>query len=209
MADERTCTDATFLAQFEGFELLPHAARLLAHGRPVAVDVIAASVGIPGPEVELLLRGQPGTEWDEYGRLVGFGLTQRPTAHRFMLSRRTLYTWCATDTLFFPAVLGAHAVVESTCPGTGQPIRIEMAPNAVLSVKPQDAVVSQFHLSGLVADIRSDVCNHGHFFATTEAAGGWAGEHPNGRVLAVDEAFKRCWHGCKELGWLAPDGTVP
>lgn len=32
----------------------------------------------------------PGTDWDENGDVVGFGLTQRPTAHRFIVSGRTL-----------------------------------------------------------------------------------------------------------------------
>jgi class 3 adenylate cyclase len=29
---------------------------------------------------------------------------------------RRLYTWCAADTLLFPAILGCRAHVESTCP---------------------------------------------------------------------------------------------
>ena len=75
--------------------------RLVAQGRPVALDRIAAASGVPVEEVESWLRAQPGTDWDDEGRLLGFGLTQRPTPHRYIVDGRVLYTFCAGDTLIF------------------------------------------------------------------------------------------------------------
>ena len=39
-------------------------------------------------------------------------------SHRFEVAGRTLYTWCAWDSLFLPQILGQEAEVESTCPLT-------------------------------------------------------------------------------------------
>jgi alkylmercury lyase len=93
----------------------------------------------------------------------------RPTSHRFTVTGRTLYAWCAGDALMFPVVLGRPGVVESACPRTGQPIRIDLAPDAVERLDPPTAVVSAVRPIGLT-DLRSSVFRHGHFFASRAAA---------------------------------------
>lgn len=201
MTADRRGSDAAFLETFEGCELLPHIVRLLAEGAPVRVHEIAAAAGIPEDDVERVLRHQPGTDWADDGRLVGFGLTLRPTAHHFTTAGRTLYTWCASDTLYFSIVLGLPALVESTCPATGQAIRVDLEPGAVAAVSPAEAVVSQRCCTELVGDIRTEFCNHGHFFSSPAAAASWLAEHPDGEVLDVAEAFGRCQTTCHELGW--------
>jgi alkylmercury lyase len=190
MAEQRTCTDPGFFRRFPGSELMPHAIRLLAAGAPVQLEQIATAAGVRVDEVEALLRGQPGTDWDEQGRLLGFGLTQRPTAHRLIVSGRDLYTWCAMDTLLFPLILEERAIAQSRCPATGRQIRVEVAPEAVLSVDPEQTVVSEVGARE-VTDVRGEVCDHGHFFASAQAASQWAGDHANGRVLAVRDAFEQ------------------
>jgi len=69
-------------------------------------------------------------------------------------------------------------------------VRIEVTPEAVLSVDPEDAVVSRVGAEN-AHDVRGQVCDHGHFFASAQAASQWAGEHVSGRVLPVREAFER------------------
>lgn len=208
MTQYHACSDAAFISSVEGFEVLPHLVRLLARGVPVSVEELAASAGVPEDQVVRLLRSQAGTEWDDQGRLVGFGLTPRPTQHRYTFGGLTLYTWCASDTLLFTPILGTSAVAESTCPATGLSIRLELAPDAVISVDPPETVVTQRHRSDLIADLRADVCDHGHFFASPQAATGWVAEHPEGRVLPVAEAFDKCRRACEELGWTAPGVTA-
>jgi alkylmercury lyase len=207
MTEYHACSDATFIASVEGFEALPHLLRLLARGTPVRIDEIAALAERPKAEVERLLRSQPGTEWDDEGDVVGFGLTTRPTQNRYVVAGRTFYTWCASDTLMFTAILGKPAVAESTCPISGEAIRVELRPDVVVSVQPPDAVVSQRHRSELIADLRAEVCDHGHFFASPTAASGWAAAHPEGKVLSVAEAFEHGRQACAELGWL-PEVTL-
>jgi alkylmercury lyase len=190
VADQPTCTEPGFFRRFPGGELVPYVIRLLAVGEPVSLEAIASEAGVARAEVEAMLLGQPGTDWDDQGRLVGFGLTRRPTAHRLLLSGRQFYTWCAMDTLLFPLMLDEPAVAESRCPATGRAIRVELQPQAVVSVDPKDAVVSRIG-PGRVSDIRAEVCDHGHFFASSEAAREWVDLHPDGIVGPVRDAFDR------------------
>jgi alkylmercury lyase len=208
MTEHHACSDAAFISSVEGFGAFPHLVRLLARGTPVGIDELAALAGRPEDEVDRLVRSQPGTDWDEQGRLVGFGLTLRPTQHRYIVGGRTLYTWCATDTLLFTQIIGEPASAESTCPSTGIPISLDLRKRAVVSVEPADAVVTQRHRGELVADLRAEVCDHGHFFASPAAASDWATEHPEGQVLPVAEAFEQCRQTCQELGWLAPGAAA-
>lgn len=204
MTEPYVCNDAAFISSFEGYRALPQLLRLIAQGEAVDVPKLTDLDGQSGADLHHILRAQPGTEWDDQGRLVGFGLTPRPTPYRFLVGGRTLYTWCASDTLFFTVMLGAETVAESTCPATGVPIRLEITPDGVRSVTPPDAVVSQRHRDDLVGNLRSDVRDHGHFFASAAAAQGWLAEHPDGRMLSIADAFDECRASCEELGWVAP-----
>jgi alkylmercury lyase len=207
MTEPPACRDAELISSFEGSPAVPTILRLIARGRPVDLAELAAEPGQLAPDLERALRAQPGTEWDDDGRLVGFGLSLRPTAHRYLVGGHTLYTWCATDALLFTVILGTDAVAESTCPATGQAIELEITPNAVTSVSPPAAVVSQRHRGDLAANLRADVCEHGHFFASAAAASAWVAAHPDGVILSVTDAFDSARAACEQLGWLVPGTT--
>ncbi|MGH9122421.1 MAG: organomercurial lyase, partial [Acidimicrobiales bacterium] len=191
MTERASCSDAAFISSVEGFDAFPHIVRLIARGQPVDIDELASLVRRSPAEVERSLRAQSGTEWDADGHLVGFGLSLGPTEHRFTVAGRTLHTWCATDTLLFTIILGAATVAESMCPTTDQPIRVDLSPDAPVSVAPPEAVVSQRHGRELAGGLRTEVCDHGHFYASAAAAGSWAAAHPEGEVLSVADAFDR------------------
>lgn len=196
------CADAGFIASVDGHDAIPTLIRLLARGAPLDLDTIAAATGRDASQVTRLLREQPGTDWDDDGRLVGFGLTQRETPHRYRVDGRDLFTWCAGDTLLFTAILGQHARVASTCPATGTPIRLDLHPNGTLVAEPAATVLTQRLDPSLVGDLRAQVCDHGHFYASRDAAAGWADTHPDGQVLNVAEAFTRAQQTIATLGWL-------
>jgi alkylmercury lyase len=162
---------------------------LLATGQPVTVDQLAATTRRRVDDVRQALAAMPDTEYDEHGRVVGSGLTQRPTPHQFEVAGRRLYTWCALDTLIFPAVLDATARIESPCHATGVPIRLTVDPTGVRDLDPATAVVSIVTPDDTTA-VRSAFCNHVHFFATPDAAQGWLTEHPGMSVLPVAEAYQ-------------------
>ena len=128
-------------------------------------------------------------EYDDEGRLVGLGLTLRPTEHRFLIEGRELYTWCALDTLIFPGILGVRAEVKSACHATGSPIQFEVGPEGVRRLDPESAMVSLV-VPGDMASIRGSFCRQVHFFASQDAARAWIGEHPGGSVVSVAEAHR-------------------
>ncbi|MBO0880113.1 MAG: organomercurial lyase MerB [Mycobacterium sp.] len=200
MTDDLRTSLGTFLRQNNMPDVIAPLIRLVATGRPVELAELAEESGLPVDGLMSWLRAQPGTDWDEHGRLLGFGLTQCPTRHRFTVQGRELFTFCAADTLLFAPILGSTAHVESTCPKTGQPIRIDLAPDRVLAVDPAAAVVSQVALCP-TADIRASICDHGHFFASAEAAGSWRRAHPGGQVLPVREFFGIALTTGREMRW--------
>jgi alkylmercury lyase len=106
------------------------------------------------------------------------------------------------DTLLFPLLLGERAIVESRCPETGRTIRIVVEPEAVVSVDPEHAVVSRIG-PARVSDLRAEVCDHGHFFASAAAAHEWADRHPDGLVGPVREAFEHA-----RRTWLAEAASI-
>lgn len=163
--------------------------RLLAEGEPVSVEDLAHAIGRSIGQVRQTLAALPDVEIDHQGRVVGYGLTLLPTPHRFEVDGRRLYTWCALDTLVFPALLGRTARIESPCHGTGTPVRVTVGPIGVTSVDPATAIVS-IVVPGKPDSIRGAFCDHVHFFASTQAAQGWHDEHPAGTVHTVAEAFR-------------------
>lgn len=163
--------------------------QLLAQGQPVTTDQLADAAASTVDQVRNALADRPDTEYDEQGRIVGSGLTLRPTPHRFEIDGRQLYTWCALDTLIFPAVLGRTAHVTSPCRGTGQPVYLTIGTDGITSVEPTTAVVS-IVTPDTPASIRAAFCNHVHFFATRAAAGPWLAENPSATIISVADAYQ-------------------
>jgi alkylmercury lyase len=181
--------------------IMPSAYRLLAEGQPVPLDRIAATISRPVAEVEAALRRQPGTDWDERGRLVGFGVTLRPTPHRLTFDDgRTVFTWCASDSLVVPAIVGRPVTLESPCAATGRPIRVRVTPERVESVDPPTAVVSMVR-PDRVDDIRGEVCSLGSFAVSEDAAAEWLAAHPEGMVHSVSEDFRLHREVAERFGW--------
>lgn len=162
--------------------------RLLANGEPVEISALAREAGLAGDQVRDRLNAVPDTEYDDAGRIVGQGLTLRPTAHRFIVDGLVLYTWCALDTLIFPTLLDRSARIESTSPGSGRTIRVTVGPTGVTAVEPTEAVVSLVNPEDITS-IRSSFCNQVHYFASAEDARPWLEAHSDGELLAVADAF--------------------
>lgn len=191
MCDEtETLTDrlATQESGLETWLWLP-LLRLLALGDPVGVADLAAAVGRPAEEVRRALEAVPDTEYDGSGRIIGQGLTQRSTPHRFEVDGEQLYTWCALDTLIFPILLDTPATIESTSPTSDQTIRVTVTPDRVTSVEPATAVVSLVNPADM-SSVRSSFCNQVHYFTSAEDARPWLESHPDGEVTVVRDAYR-------------------
>ena len=126
------------------FYLTHHVLRLLSKGRPVTAGDLAATADLPLEGVADAFQQikKQGGEFDEAGRLVGDVLTLKPTSYRFVIDGRTLYTWCALDTIFLPGLLEETTAAESTCPVTGETIRLTVTPGGVTHYSPASTVLS-------------------------------------------------------------------
>jgi alkylmercury lyase len=161
--------------------------RLLVAGQPVDVTDLADAAGQPLDAVRKALHRLPGVFTDERGRVIGFwGLSIRPMPHRITVNGRTLYGWCAWDTLFLPELLGAPAEIESTCPATGQRITLTVEGTEVTSQHPAETVLSFLHRDEpFDADTIKTFCHYVHFFANAEAAAEWTAQREGTFTLSL------------------------
>jgi len=178
--------------QRTGRNLMRTAIRLLAHGKPVTLTDLASAAGVDIADVNNAPAGCD-IEYDDQHRIVGWGLTLNPTPHTFILDGHRLYTWCAADTLLFPAILASRAQIESLCPATDTVIRLTVDPEAgVTDLSPAAAVISIPGSQEMdMTRVRATTCSPGRYFATAQAARGWLAQHNDGTVLPVAEAHRR------------------
>ena len=167
--------------------------RLLAQGEPVDVQRLAEAVALPAAYVDETLERSPGVLRDDQRRIIGFmGLSVAPISeHRLHVERRSLWAWCAWDTLFLPELLGETARVSSRCPSTGAAISLSVTPDGPADLAPRETVVSflvpetQFD-----ANVIQSFCHFVHFFASPDAAASWTAEHPGTFSLSIDDAHR-------------------
>lgn len=163
--------------------------RLLAEGQPVEAAALADRIGITLAEADRALADRPEIFTNDQGRIIGFlGLSIRPMPHRLLLDGRTVYAWCAYDTLFLPELLGATAEVESRCPTTGQPITLTVEGTDITNVQPAETVLSYLHKEEpLDQNVINTFCHYIHFFANAAAAGEWTAKHQGTFKLSLAE----------------------
>ncbi len=166
--------------------------RLLAGGEPVPRDSIATAIEMEDEAVREILDRWPAVYYDDQNRIIGYwGLTLRPTVHRFFVDDRALYTWCAWDTLFIPQLVEKTARVESECPVTGEAIRLTVAPDNIKELQPADTVLSFVapETAKIDENVVANFCHFVLFFSTVEAGSEWVAEHPNTLLLSVTDGL--------------------
>ena len=173
---------------------------------PVAVEQLAAAIG-RSPQETVALAQQWGRVRlaDEH---IFFAPEDSPFArYHLQVGARALDTGgCAPD--IFWSVLAAEIPiqVDSTCPATGLPIRVELSPQGVERVEPPGAVVTMLHPRAQVIqemqnaeDADANVCSQQSFYSSAEAAAHWLASHPGGRIYPVVEFF--AWFR-RNLEWV-------
>ncbi len=171
--------------------------RELARGQPLSVTELARAWGTSAGEAAALLHDSPLSGWvyaRDPGQVEGFwGLATSPMHHRFTVNGRTLWTWCAEDSLFLPQLLGETAEIESEDPESGELVRLRVSPDRVEAVHPSDVVVSMVRAD--TADLTSatriiaSACHFIFFFASRASGERWVAAHPQTMLLSLDEAF--------------------
>ncbi len=166
--------------------------QLLAEGEPVSRDRLAQALGRSTEAVIQTLSEWPGIFYDESDRIVGFmGLSVKETRHQLRVNGRTVYTWCAWDTLFIPEVLNATVNISSTCAATGEGVRLTVSPSGIQAVEPSDVVVSFLipDENELRENVTASFCHFVYFFRSREDGEAWVSEHDGTFLLSLEEAF--------------------
>jgi alkylmercury lyase len=161
--------------------------RVLGEGKPVERSALAHAAQLPIEVVDAALRRFPGIYTDDQHRVIGFwGLSIRPMPHKMNIDGRTLYAWCAWDTLFLPELLGEPVDVRSTCPTTGKRITLTVNGTNVTAVQPAETVLSFVHRDQPVdGDTITSFCRYVHFFANSSAAAEWTAGHPGTFTISL------------------------
>jgi alkylmercury lyase len=172
--------------------------RELAKGKAVDADQLGRALGISSAESRALLQRDAIKCFvypDDQGRVLGFGgLAAAPMHHRFELEGRTLWTWCAWDSLFIPEILGRSARVTSPDPETGEMVRLVVTPDRIESVVPDGAVVSFVQREAQVFDVdatnvMAKFCHFVFFFSSRTSGERWTAKHPDKFLYSLDDAF--------------------
>ena len=194
----KSVRESGILPSFDSDEsrLLIRLWRTLARGHALSdeqVNDIASTLEI-APDVAVSVLRKIG-ERDDEERIVGIGgLSLEVSSYRFHVNGQTLYTWCAWDTLFLPAMLGQTATVESSCEATEEKIRLTVSPESVEHADPSSTVISMLapsqtgRDSDSAEDIQGAFCHYVHFFRSAETAAEWiSGKPHNLQILSVEE----------------------
>jgi len=161
----------------------------VARGKPVTKAELQVSLHLSQDELERRLAHLPDTEFDQQGNILGWGVTLLPTSHQFQLDGKTLYTWCAFDTVLFPPSLQRSAQVQSSCAQTGHPIAFVATPEGVVKdLTPTGSVMSLILPAERSECVRETFCYQSLFFRSEQAASTFLTSHPEAILLSVEEA---------------------
>ena len=172
--------------------------RELAKGEAVSDEQLAGALGATPVEARALLERpwiKCSSFTDQEGRVAGFGgLATRPMHHRFEVDGRTLWTWCAWDSLFIPQILGQTARVASDDPETGETVRLVVTPTSVEEAAPAEPLVSFVEPEAEVfrtsaANAMANFCHFVFFFASRDSGERWTARHPGTFLYPLDDAI--------------------
>ncbi len=144
---------------------------------PVAVGRLAAAVGLDPADARRLAGMIGFTVKDDLVRVdatpgTASGLMRGGAVGPFLLAIAT----------------GERVHTRDTCPVTGAHIRVELTPERVLLVDPPAAVIA-------ITDMNLDFDRQESlYFASADAAAGWAARNPRSRVYPVTEYLAHARH---------------
>lgn len=172
--------------------------REVARGEPLSEGRIATALTTPGGNARELLTQHPLRSFvyrDGEGRVIGFGgLAVAPMHHEFRVKGKQLWTWCAWDSLFIPALIGETVEVASPDPETGEAVQLTVSPTSIAAAEPKTAVVSFLlpdaaDFNSSAANVMANFCHFVFFFTSRGSGERWATKHQGTFLYSLDEAW--------------------
>ncbi len=171
--------------------------RELAKGERLTTERLASTLGVSREKAGEALARDPVRAFvhADKGQILGFGgLAVAPMHHEFRVKGRTLWTWCAWDSLFIPAVLGHTADVSSPDPETRERVRLTVSPTGIERVDPNDAVVSFLRPDAndfqSAKNVIGQFCHFVFFFTSRASGERWRSRHEGTFLYSLDDAFE-------------------
>jgi alkylmercury lyase len=159
----------------------------LAENKSMHISQLAKYMKVNTAEATELAKSRGELNSEE--ELVGFlGLSVVPTNHKMAIGDKTLYTWCAADTLIFPTILNVEAHIISTDPLNNQTVEVKIKDDILLEITPASAMISWIDEIDQ-SDIRCSMCNRVHFFSSKESATLWHKNNKDARIFTVTDFF--------------------
>jgi hypothetical protein len=175
---------------------------LLAKGQPVAPSRVAELTASTLPQVEAALE-LARAERDEQGYIVELsGLMLNPTMHRVEIGNAALFSCCALLAQFVPLLIGLPIRVESVDPVSRRIVSLNISPDGVTAVEPQEAVGSFVvtEPDGVMRDVSENFCRHVHHFASIDSVSMFAAADQRRYSLQIGELhqaarmlFREAW----------------
>jgi alkylmercury lyase len=129
---------------------------LLAEGKPLSIDQLAAGTGVEVARLRKLLVSVR-SEFDEEGRLVDlFGMTLEQTQHRLEIGSNVVFSCCALWAHVIPKLINRSVAVHSTDPVSKELVHLLVSPESIESVEPVHAMATMAVANA--RDIAADVC---------------------------------------------------
>ncbi len=166
--------------------------RLLAEGQPVSPARFADAVQIPVEVVQQIVQTVPAgaLDRDDDGNVVAFsGLTLKETDHRMDIAGRTLYGWCAFDTLFLSALLGESAEITSKDPVSGEAIQFKFGPGGYEGSSEVVMSLLEAPPEEMRNNVRAAFCHDVHFFSSRDSAARYAQARPDLAMVPMSDAI--------------------
>ncbi len=160
----------------------------------VTLNTLSSLTNKSVAEIDTYLNEIPGVFRDNQRNIIGFwGLTAAPVSHhQLIFDNKTLYAWCAWDTLFLPELLNVEATVKSKCAQSEKHIELIISPQEILSTSAPDIQVSMLVPAEdeFNADILGSFCHHIFFFENSAAGEEWITDKENMELMSLEEAFR-------------------
>jgi mercuric reductase len=109
-------------------------------------------------------------------RILGaYPMTTEPTPHRLILPGCTVQAMCAVDALSVSAMFGGAVEIESKCRVTGDPVRVKMNRETIVSASPEGVLVGVRWDKGCCGAAAHSLCVEMVFLRDEAAARHWSG----------------------------------
>jgi len=128
-------------------------------------------------------------ETNEEGDITGYlGLSLSKTAHQLNFANKSLYAWCAMDTILLPRYLMHRWEIILKDPITDNPVKLSISDNLLEWTKPVPIFISWVEKADS-CDIRSSFCQYSYFFESELSANKWRIKNPAGNIYPVEPFF--------------------